>query len=193
MISTRLVFASMLSLTALSVASTARAEDAHLYHAQSGALLTFAEAEATIIFNALLAKEFDPELAKTLLKDLERSINDAKRAIDRTRIILGDEKLEPDLVKLLDIVKRAESQVTRLSTNVEEQTGEKEEEPSDHRNDDEGEEAPKTRDWNLLKNDTAWLAQDIKDARAAHTAFTKKLKGATPMKPPPKAAGKRDG
>lgn len=190
MISTRFVLASVLSLGVLGAATTARAEDAHLYHAQSGALLTFAEAEVTIMFNALLAKEFDPELAKTLIKDLERSINDAKRAIDRTRIILGDEKLEPDLVKILDIVKRAESQVTRLSTNIEEQTGEKEEEPSDHR-EEETEEAPKTRDWNLLKNDASWLAQDIKDARAAHTAFSKKLKSA-PMKAPPKAAGKRD-
>jgi hypothetical protein len=179
------------SLAAVAIAGTARAEEAHLYHAQSGALLAYADAATTIIYNALLAKEFDPEIAKTLIKDLERSVNDAKRTIDRTRIILGDEKLEPEFTKLLDIVKRAESQVTRFGTDIEEQTGEKEPEASDHRDDD-AEEEPKKHDWTLLKNDAAWLFQDIKDARTAHAAVGKKLKGSTPMKTPPKAAGKRD-
>lgn len=186
----KLVVLSALALVA-GTAGSARAEDAHLYHAQSGALLTFAEAEITILYNVLLAKEFDPEIVKGLLKDLERSVNDAKRTIDRTRIILGDEKLEPEFTKMLDIVKKAESQVTRLATDVEEQTGEKEEAPSDHREEPE-EEAPKNRDWNLLKNDASWLFQDLKDARAAHAALAKKLKGVAPMKTPPKATGKRD-
>jgi hypothetical protein len=185
----KFAFGSLLAV-ALFSANVARAEEAHLYHAQSGALLAFADAEVMILFNALLAKEFDPEIVKGLLKDLERSVNDAKRSVDRTRIVLGDEKLEPEFVKLLDVIKRAESQVTRLSTDIEEQTGEKEEEPSDHRNDEEPEE-PKKADWNLLKNDAAWLYQDIKDARAQHATVGKKLKGA-PLKAPPKASGKRD-
>lgn len=186
------IVGSLVALGAVAFSTSARAEDASLYHAESGALLAFADADVTIVYNVLLAKEFDPELAKTLLKDLERSVNDAKRAIDRTRIVLGDEKLEPEFVKLLDVVKRAESMVTRFTTDVEEQTGSKEDEPSDHRDDEEGSDTPKHHDWNLLKNDAAWLFQDIKDARTMHAAVGKKIKGAAPLKSPPKASGKRD-
>jgi hypothetical protein len=191
MVSKKLALMSFAVSLAAFAARDASAQEAHLYHAHSGALLAFADAEATVFYNALLAKEFDPEIAKTLLGDLERAVNDAKRAIDRTRIILADEKLEPDMVKLLDIVKRAESQLGRLNTDVEEQTGEKEDEPSDHRDDDEGEDEPKRRDWNLLKNGASWVYQDIKDARAQHAAVGKKIKGAAPLKSPPKPAGKR--
>ncbi len=168
----------------------ARAEDAVLHHAHSGALLLYSEAEAVILYNSFLAKEFDPDLAKTVLKELERSLNDAKKSIDRTRLVVGDQKLEQEFAKLLDIMKRAETQLRDLSTDVEEQTGQKESEPSDHKDELDGEEKTTTHDWALLKNEASWLHQDIKDARAFHQMLGKKVKG-TPMKPPPKPSGKR--
>jgi hypothetical protein len=178
-------------LAAGALSTNARAEDAFLHHAHAGALLAYAEQEVQILYATFLAKEFDPELAKTLLKELERSLNDSKRSVDRTRLILGEDKMEPELTKLLDLVKRAESQLRDLSTDVEEQTGSKEEE-SDHRDElsDEEKSGPK-RDWGLLKNGASWLYQDIKDARAFHGNVGKKLKGG-PLKMPTKPSGKRE-
>jgi hypothetical protein len=171
----------------------ARAEDAYLHHAHSGSLLAYAESEVAIVYATFLAKEFDPELAKTITKELGRSLNDAKKAVDRTRLVASEDKLEGDFSKLLDILRRSEKQVTDLTTDIEEQTGTKEAEPSDHRDDLEsaGERKAKKGDWTLLKNDAAWLNQDIKDARALHASIAKKLKGG-PVKPPPKPSGKRE-
>jgi hypothetical protein len=185
----------VLMTTAIAIApiSSARAEDPMLHHAHSGALLAYADAEVQVLYNTFLAKEFDPELAKTTLKELERTVNTAKRSVDRTRLMLGDDsKLEPEFAKLIDVLKRAEKQLSNLNTDVEEQTGEKEEgEPSDHRGDDAPkDEAPKL-DWNLLKNGASWLYADIKEARAMHATVGKKLKGSA-LKPPPKPAGKRE-
>jgi hypothetical protein len=178
---------------ACALGSEARAEEAYLHHAQSGALLAYAETEMQIIYGTLLSKEFDPELAKTLAKELDRSLSDAKKAVDRTRLVAGEDKLEPDFTKMLDIIRRAEKQLSEFSTDIEEQTGTKEAEPTDHREDLEaaGESKAPKGDWNLLKRDAAWLNQDIKDARAQHAAIGKKLKGG-PLKPLPKPAGKRD-
>src|SRR5262245_13946880 len=122
MVLKKIILGSVVALLIGGLSQSASAEEARLYHGQSGVMLVFADGMTTILYNALLAKEFDPEIVKTLPKDLERMINDAKRAIDRTRIILGDEKLEPEFTKLLDVVKRAESQLGRLSTDIEEQT-----------------------------------------------------------------------
>lgn len=178
-------------LLVLTASTRAGAEDAVLHHAQSGALLEYADMETQILYATLSAKEFDVELAHSMLKELARTLNDAKRGVDRTRLLVSDEKLEPELTKVLESVKRAENQLRDLTTDVEEQTGEKEPAHDDHRDElGEAEEPPK-RDWALLKNGTAWLYSDLKEARALHASAGKKLKGA-PLKPPPKPSGKRE-
>lgn len=166
-------------------------QDATLHHAQSGALLAYAEAEVSLLYSALLAKELDPDLLKATLKELERSLGLAKKSVDRTMLMLADPKLEPDLKKLLEAVKQAEKQLTALATDIEEQTGEKEKEPSDHREEEEGEKEEPKRDWKILQSGTSWLAADIKDARALHASNAKKLKGIG-VKTPPKPSGKRE-
>jgi hypothetical protein len=186
--------AAAVGLIVLCAGGQARAEDAFLHYAQSGALLSYAEAEVQVLYAAFSAKEFDPELAKVLLKELDRSLNDAKKSADRAQVLVGDEKIEPEFTKLMDLVKRCETQLRDLTNDVEEQTGAKEsDEPKDHRDDVEPNDdasGPK-HDWALLKNGAAWLFQDIKDARAHHAAMGKKLKGG-PIKPPAKPSGKRE-
>lgn len=190
------------AVAAVSFARPALADDATLYAAHAGALLQYADAEVQVLFGGFLAKEFDPELVKSTLTELERSITGAKRSIERSRIIADDQKLEGEYTKLLDVVKRAEKQLTKLSSDVEAQTGKgggdgeepaapQEESKSEGGEAAEGEPEAK-RDWNLLKNGAGWLYLDLKDARTAHAAVSKKLKG-TAVKAPPKPAGKREG
>ncbi|MCK6548061.1 hypothetical protein L6R52_19575 [Myxococcota bacterium] len=189
------------AVAAVSLARPALADDATLHAAQAGALLQYADAEVQVLFGCFLAKEFDPELVKSTLSELERSITGAKRSIERSRIIADDQKLEGEYTKLLDIVKRAEKQLSKLAADVEEQTGKgggdgeekaaPQEESKAEGGDAEGEVEAK-RDWNLLKNGAGWLYVDIKDARTAHGNVSKKLKG-TGVKAPPKPAGKREG
>lgn len=164
------------------------AQDAFLHHAQSGALIAYADAEALVLFGALSAKEFDPELVKSLSKEIERSLKDATRAVDRAKVLGSDDKAEPELNKLLEALKRASDQLEALSAKVQGETDEKDE-PIDHREESDGAKE-KAHDWSSLKNIASWLAQDIKDARTAHGVAGKKLKGG-PLKPPPKPTGKR--
>src|SRR5688572_27075747 len=83
------------TIAALAIAGSgapaqAQEPDATLHHAQSGALLGYAESEVQILYSTFLAKEFDPDLTKATMKELERAIGAAKKSVDRTMLILGD-------------------------------------------------------------------------------------------------------
>lgn len=172
----------------------AHAEDAALHHVQSGALLAYAEAEVKILYAAIAAKEFDPELTKAILKELERTINGAKKSVDRTLSLLTseDSKGEPELQRFRDLVKGAETQLGKLTTDVEEQTAPEEEAKSGPREgeEDEGKE-PIKRDWELLKTGTGWLYVDLLACLEAQARLIKKL-DVKPLAAPPKPRAKRE-
>lgn len=166
--------------------SKAQAQDHGLYYAQSSALLTYADAEIRLLYASVTAKEFDPALTKSLVKELERTMSEAKRKLDRVSTLMPEKykKQEPAIQKVRDKMIKVENQLQRLATDIEEQTkglGEEEEEED---------EEPVTRDWTLLKNGAGWLAQDLKAAKSGFAKLARKL-GVRPLPSPKRPRGKR--
>lgn len=169
----------------------ANAQTHELYFHQTGALLAYAEAEVKILNTALLAKEFDPDLAKKTVQEIDRTLGAAKQTVDRVTALLPEKlsKNEPALVKLRELIKNTEDQLQRLGTDIEEQTAPRQEDEVS----DELEEAASgpTHDWDLLKNGCGWLYVDLKTARTAYAKLAKglRVKGvSTPKKPRGKRA-----
>lgn len=111
---------SSLSLALLTVAAlaptSALAQDAGLHHAQSGALIAYAESEVKVLYAALSAREFDMELTQRMVSELKRSVADAKKSTDRSTDLLSDaqEKLRPQLEKIRADLVAAEKQIQKL-------------------------------------------------------------------------------
>ncbi len=188
--------ASILAFTfALGAVSTeARAEAYDLYYAQAGALLVYAQGELNILYGALTAKEFDPKITKDTVAELDRTLSAAKRSVDRVIALLPEElgKNAPELEKLRASIKQCEDALTKLGNDITEQTGSTEETEAElgSRPEEDLEETPPQRDWELLKRGTGWLAVDLKDARGKYSSLARKLK-IKALKTPPKPRGKR--
>lgn len=177
--------------------SEALAQSHDLQYAQAGALLTYAQAELNLLYAALTDKQFDPKLTKDTIDELNRSLQDAKKRIDRTIALLPENKAkaEPDLEKLRAQIKTCQDSLTKLANDIEEQTAA----PSDEEgglgepktNDDElpAEEGAQ-RDWELLKRGTGWLGVDLAAARKSYARLARKV-GVRRIKTPPKPRGKR--
>ena len=180
---------SLVALLSLSPA-VASAQQHEIYFHQAGALLQYGEAEVRILFAAITAKEFDPDATKKTIEELDRTMSTAKNMVDRVQASLPENmaNLEPDLVKLREQVKAAEDQLRKLSTDIEEQTGAKEE-GEEAELDEEGKALPQ-RDWDLLKKGCGWLAADLATAKASYAKLAGKLK-VKPVKAVPKPSGKR--
>ncbi|MBK6683534.1 MAG: hypothetical protein IPG45_03610 [Deltaproteobacteria bacterium] len=186
----RFLLSSFAALAILAQAPAASAQGADLHYAQAGALLTYAEAEVKILYAALSAKEFDPSITKSVIDELNRALNESKKRVDRTIPLLDekDKAAEPDMLKLREAIKKCEDELTKLNTDISEQTGASDDD--EDKKDDEEEERPQT-DWELLKRGTSWLSQDIATAKTAYGALAKKLKLPT-LAAPPKPKGKRE-
>lgn len=188
--------ASILAFTVtLGAASTeARAEAYDLYFAQAGALLQYAQGEINILYGALTAKEFDPKITKDTVEELDRTLSAAKRSVDRVIALLPEDlgKNAPDLEKLRASIKQCEDALNKLGNDITEQTGSTEEAEAElgSRPDEDLEEAPPQRDWELLKRGTGWLSVDLDDAKAKYNGLARKLK-LKGLKSPPKPRGKR--
>lgn len=180
------------------VAKTAEAQQSSMYYAQCGALLAYSDAQIRLLYAAVGAKEFDAALTKGVIKELERSLEVAKRSSDRAASLLTDKeaKFEPKLLKIRDAIKQAEGQLKAFATDVEEQTGslgnsEGDEEDGPLVNDTDDEATPNKTDWSLLKTGVGWLGVDLKAARTLHRKLAGKL-ALRSMKYPPSPRGKRD-
>ena len=185
----------ILSFTAvLGASSDAFAQGHELHYAQAGALLAYGQSELNLLFAALTAKEFDPKLTKDTVAELERTLNDAKKRVDRATALLPEslEKNQPEMEKLRAAIKQCEDTLAKLGNDITEQTGAPEESDVElgSRPEEELDEAPPQRDWELLKRGTGWLAVDLGDARKKYSALARKLKLKS-MKSPPKPRGKR--
>lgn len=188
--SIRYLLSTLGTLAVVASASPAWAQGADLHYAQAGALLSYGEAEIRILYAALSAKEFDPSITKSVVDELNRSLNEAKKRVDRTIPLLEekDKALEPEMLKLREAIKKCEDELTKLNTDIEEQTGAKGDD--EEKKDDDDEERPQT-DWELLKRGTSWLNVDIGNAKTAYAALAKKMKAPT-LVAPPKPKGKRE-
>ena len=181
----------LLFCAGLAVPSSAWAEQHELYFHQTGALLNYAEAEVRILYAVLSAKQFDPDLAKKTVAELDRTFAAAKKSTDRATAHLP-EKLasnEPALIKLRELIKNSEDQLQRLATDIEEQTAAPEADPDTQDELEEAASAP-TRDWELLKSGCGWLGVDLKAARSAYSKLVRKLK-LRPVRAPKQPRGKR--
>jgi chromosome segregation ATPase len=178
----------VLAVTLLALPSAAFAQQHEIYFHQTGALLAYADAEIRILYAAITAKEFDPEIAKRTVEELDRALSAAKNNADRTTALLPENmtNIQPDVAKLRELVKAAEDQLQKLGTDIEEQTSPKEEEDDDL----EAAATGQRRDWDLLKGGCGWLAVDLAAARDHYAKLAKKLK-VKPATAAPKPKGKR--
>ena len=173
----------------------ARADNAELQHAQTGALLGYADFEARFMFTVLTSRELDPAAIKAANGEMKRTIEDAKKSVDRTVALLSEAqaKIEPDLKKLRDDLKKAGDQLERFNKDFGEQSKlmKVEEEPSDEIAAPAGS-APKEEggaqpNWELLKSGAGWLYDDLSVAQADAKKLAAKL--APKLKAPPKPKG----
>lgn len=169
----------------------ASAQTHELYFHQTGALLNYADAEVRILYAALTAKEFDPDLTKRTVEELDRTLSATKKNIDRVTALLPEKltKVQPALVKFREQVKNTEDQLQKLATDIEEQTAPKELE-GDLADELEQAAAEPTRDWNLLKNGCGWLYVDIKTSKSAYAKLARQLR-VKPVRTPRRPRGKR--
>ncbi len=189
---TAMLFAFTLALGATT--SQARAETHGLYFSQAGALLAYADAELKVLYGALTAKEFDPKLTKDTVAELDRTLASAKRSVDRSIALLPESqsKVAPELEKLRTAIKQCEDALNKLGNDITEQTGSTEETEAElgARPEENLDEEPPQRDWELLKRGTGWLGVDLKDARGKYGAVARKLRLKS-LRSPPKPRGKR--
>ncbi len=187
------------SIVTLALASTlfagaAHAQSSGLHHAQTGALLSFANGEVKVLYAALTDRQFDLELTERLIGELSRAVADAKRSTDRSTDLLDEkqEKLRPNLEKVRAALVSAQKQVDLLKADVEGQV-----KPflaqleNDERDEREGEPEPVPEpDWNTLKGHAGWIAVDLATAIKLHGRLNKKIK-VPRLRTPPKPKGER--
>lgn len=184
------------AVAATSVPGTARAQDYTLHYTQAGALLDYSEVELRILYAAVTAREYDPKVTKDTLAELKDALGKAKRHAGRAATLLPENlmKHEPAVEKLRAEIGKAEDQLVKLSTDIEEQTkalfADEEEVELGERAEDSGEAAPAKTDWDLLKKGAGWLGVDLKGCKRMHKSLARKLK-VKGLKAPPKPRGKR--
>lgn len=189
---TRKLTSTLFASFVLLAPALASAQTHELYFHQTGALLNYADAEVRILYAALTAKEFDPDLTKRTLEELDRTLSAAKKNVDRVTALLPEKltKVQPDLVKFREQIKNTEDQLQKLATDIEEQTAPREAE-GDLADELEEAAAAPARDWNLLKNGCGWLYTDIKTSKGVYAKLARQLK-VKPVRTPKRPRGKRE-
>lgn len=185
------------AMAAFGIARPAAAQDHGLHHVQAGALLDYSETQIKILYAAVTAKVYDPKVTKDTLEELKRTLGAAKRHAGRTGTLLPENlmKHEPAAEKLRAAISKAEDQLAKLATDIEEQTksltaGEEEVELGERADDSAGDAEPATIDWQLLKNGVGWLNVDVRGAKSLHKALGRKIRVKS-LRAPPKPRGKR--
>lgn len=187
------------SMAVMGLAKPAQAQDHSLHFAQAGALLDYSDAELRILYAAVTAREYDPKVTKETVEELKRALGDAKRYAGRASTLLPEKlaKHEPQVEKLRSAISAAEDQLTKLATDIDEQTksltsGDEEVELGSRAEaeDAEGAAEPATVNWDLLKSGTGWLSVDVGEARKMYKGLAGKL-GVRSLPAAPKPRGKR--
>ena len=125
----RMKFAYLLSGALLSAAITfaspsAQAQAHDLYFAQTGAALTYSFAETRVLYNAMSTRFYDANVVSETLEDLKRALASAERNTERAmaRLPKKMKKFAPKLARLKKAIGRGEQSLSRLETDIEEQT-----------------------------------------------------------------------
>jgi hypothetical protein len=169
----------------LGTSATATAQDHTLHMAQAGALIDYAEFETRLLFNAVTARIFDPDITQSAAEELGRTLAAAKKSLDRADALLPESKAgaSKGILKIRDNLVQAERQLQSFSGLLEAQiaalSGDESEE------EEEGEEGPKA-DWNALRASAVWLAADVRKADRGHAALSKRLRIRLKPAPPPR-------
>ncbi len=189
------LFCALILLASLAHVGRASAQEPDLHHVRAGLQLASAADGTKLIYAALSAKIFDVGLTRSLVEEVERSVQDAKKSSDRAQALLPESKqsLEAEFEKLRTVIKRAEDQVQKLKQVLTEETQGLEAEDQeggalDAR--DDGAAASAQPKWSLLKDEAGWLYLDVSDARGLHQKLGPKLK-APGLSAPPKPKSKR--
>ncbi len=179
----------------LGFAAPAQAQDYSLHYAQAGALLDYSNVQVKLLYASVTALEYDANTTKNTVAELKRSLGDAKRHAGRAATLLPEKmmKHEAQVEKLRAVISKAEDQLMKLATDIDEQTKALTAEDSEvelgERTDDEAV-APAQVDWDLLKKGTGWLGVDVSAARRLHKSVARKIK-VKGLRSPPKPRGKR--
>lgn len=180
----------------LGFAAPAQAQDYSLHYAQAGALLDYSDVQVKLLYAAVTASEYDANATKNTVAELKRSLGDAKRHAGRAATLLPEKlmKHEAHVEKLRAVISKAEDQLMKLQTDIDEQTksltAEAGEVELGERSDDDEAAAPVQADWDLLKKGTGWLGVDVSGARRLHKSVARKIKVKS-LRSPPKPRGKR--
>jgi len=172
-----------LTLGLFASAVPAQASEHELYYAHAGAMLDFAEAEVRVVYAAVTQRVFDPTITRQSTEELERVLEQSKRQVGRAATLLPEklEKHRDAIEQLKQQIIAAERQLEKMKTIIEEtveaQSVDEEEEELE-----EGE-APKA-DWAGMQASCAWLAKDVRQAKATHAALATRL-GIKPLRAPP--------
>lgn len=179
---------SLLLLALPLVPGLAVAQDAALYHARSGAMLSAADEDTKILYAVLTAKVFDVELSKTLLGDIKRAVGEAKSSAFRASQLIEDQKVSAEVAKLDESIRAIEASHQKLDADMKAETKDMK---IDEDNPDiapaagsKAEEAGKQPNWDLLKDGIGALYADIGAAKALHGKLAKLVK-APALKAPP--------
>ena len=191
---TKLMLTASVALVAMG-SSTAFAGNSGFHHAQSDFQLQYGESTAKLLVAAYNDKHFDVDFATLLVEELQTTLKDCKRHIDKSIALLGEkeQKAEGDLEKLRKTIVDSEAAVRKLNKQIDDQVkpylAQLEETP-DELNLEKAEKAPDP-DWNSMKAQAAWLYFDFSGARKAHRSIARKLK-MPKLKTPRKPKGKRE-
>ncbi len=171
---------------------SANANEGVMHYIQSGALLAYADAELRILYGLLNKKTYNPELAKSVLDELDRALGGAKKSAERALTLFVDDKrqLGKSMGALRDEIRKAEEQLRTFRNELSEETASDAEEWTGEL----GEEADekKTTDWKSLRRGVGWLGVDLKAARRKHRRVAKQL-DLPAMRAPPRPRGARGG
>ncbi len=174
-------------------ARSAQAQEHELYFTQAGAMLTYANAEARVLYGVVAHRIFDPQLTKTAAEELGRVITGTKKQIDKTDALLPEKlaKNSAALLKLRESLVSAERELAKFNTTIDlaiERLTVDEDEALDEE-DEEGEAPPET-DWSAIRTRIAWIAKDLGDAKTQYVSLTRRL-SPKPLRKVPRVSGKR--
>lgn len=192
----KIALMSACTMMLLGFAAPAQAQDYSLHYAQAGALLDYSDVQVKLLYAAVTASEYDANATKNTVAELKRSLGDAKRHAGRAATLLPEKlmKHEAHVEKLRAVISKAEDQLMKLQTDIDEQTksltAEAGEVELGERSDDDEAAAPVQADWDLLKKGTGWLGVDVSGARRLHKSVARKIKVKS-LRSPPKPRGKR--
>jgi len=181
----------VLLATMVSFARPALAQEPGLHQLQTEALLAFAEHEVKVLGAAFSAAQFDIELMERMIEEITRTVDAAKRSLDRTSDLLPEDIAKgaaKDVKAVRELLVRAEAEVATLKKETEAQVKPYLQKLESEDEESEGEIA--VPDWDALKDHVGWIYLDVSDARKSVGKLSKLAK--TPaLKPPAKPKGKR--